>query len=61
MSKSSIQYYIRTIKYLNVNNVILYTINVRLVTVACSCKENRKTKKALNKVRILDKKNTDKL
>ena len=61
MSESPIQHCMRTIKYLNVNNVILHTTNARLVTIAHSRKESRKTKKALNKVRTLDKEDADKL
>ena len=61
MSRRPVQHYMRTIEYLNTNNVILYTTNARLVAVAHSRKENRKTKKALDKARVLDKEDVDKL
>ena len=58
MTESPVEYTIRVIKYLNVNNAILNKTNVQLVTTART-QQSKKNKRTLDKARLLSKETAD--
>ena len=61
MAGSPADHCIKTIEYLNTNNVILSKTNTQLVIATRSRKQVRNAKKVIGKARVLGKEDADKL
>jgi hypothetical protein len=61
MVGSPAEHAIKTIEYLNANNVILSKTNAQLVAITRARQQGKKGKKVISKARLLSKNNADKL